>query len=62
MDNDLFVIFQGIMEELMLAADPMLYRKYILHRKKGEALLYVFFTEGNVRLSKEPANFLRETG
>ena len=37
----MFVIFQGIMEELMLAADPMLYRKYILHRKKGEALLYV---------------------
>ena len=41
MDDDVFMIFRGTMAELMVASDPMLYRKYISYRKKGEALLYV---------------------
>ena len=41
MDDGVFMIFRGTMAELMVASDPMLYRKYISYRKKGEALLYV---------------------
>ena len=41
MDDEVFMIFRGTMAELMVAADPTLYRKYISYGKKGEALLYV---------------------
>ena len=41
MDDDVLMIFRGTMAELMVSADPTLYRKYISYRKKGEALMYV---------------------
>ena len=39
MDNIVFMILCGTMVELMLEAEPTIYRKYISYRKKGEALL-----------------------
>ena len=41
MDDDVFTIFLGTMEELMVIVDHTLYRKYISYVKKVEALLYV---------------------
>ena len=41
MDNDVFIIFRGTMSELMLEANPNIYRKYNSYGKKVEALLYV---------------------
>ena len=41
MDDGVFIIFCGKMAELMVAADPMLYHKYISYGKNGEDLLYV---------------------
>ena len=34
MDNDVFIIFHGTMAELMVAADPTIYRKYNSYTKK----------------------------
>ena len=42
-DDEVFMIFRGKMAELMVSANPTLYRKYISYRKKGDALLYVSF-------------------
>ena len=41
MDNEIFMIFRGTMEEFMVAEDPALYQNNILYGKRGEALLYV---------------------
>ena len=41
MGDGMFMIFCGTMAELMVEANPTLYRKYISYRKKVEALLYV---------------------
>ena len=41
MENDVFMIFRGTMAELLVAADPTIYPKYILYVKKGDSLLYV---------------------
>ena len=41
MDDEVFMIFRGIMAELMVAADPKLYRKYISYDNNGKAILYV---------------------
>jgi hypothetical protein len=40
MDDDVFVVFRGPLAELMVAADPKLYRKYITY-SGGRAILYV---------------------
>ena len=34
MDDDVFIIFRGTMAELMVAADPTIYRKYNSYTKK----------------------------
>ena len=41
MEDVLFMIFRVTMEELMVKANPTLYRKYISYGNMGEALLYV---------------------
>ena len=41
MENDVFMIFRGTMAELLVAADPTIYPKYISYGKKGDSLLYV---------------------
>ena len=50
MEDDVFMISRETMAELMVEADPTLYRKYISYGKKGEALL-------TVRLPEEHTNF-----
>ena len=41
MDNDVLMIFLGKMVELMVAADPTFYPKYILYRTKSDVMLYM---------------------
>ena len=40
MDEVVFIVFHGPLTELMVAADPALYRKYVKY-KDGKAILYM---------------------
>ena len=60
--DDVFMIVRGTMAELIVAADPKLYRKYISYRKKGEALLYVRVQKSLYRCIKSALPFKREIG
>ena len=39
-NEDIIMVIEGVLDELMVKVDPLLYRKYITMNSKGKSLLY----------------------
>ena len=60
MGDNILVILLSTMVELMVAADPTLYREYISYRKKGEVLMYVHILKALHGCLKSVLLFMRK--
>jgi hypothetical protein len=59
-DKETFMLLKGHLTELMVQVDPQLYRKFIIHNKNNQALLYVKLSKAIYGLLKSALLFYRK--
>jgi hypothetical protein len=58
-DKEMFMLLKGRLAELMVQVDPQLYRKFVIHNKNNQALLYVKLSKAIYGLLKSALLFYR---